>query len=179
MRSQRHLRLPGDEIIAGADLQTTRTILIAAPADAVWPWLQQLGQERGGFYSFTWLENAFGSQIRNASEIVDEWQHLAPGDTVRLHPRLGLTVDYIDPGRAIVLHGEGTDLGPPFEFTWSFVLEPAGERHARLTVRERYGFRRRGAQLVARTASAISSFMTEKMLRGIKLRAERAAARSA
>jgi hypothetical protein len=50
--------LPGDELVPGDVSQTTRAVTIDAPVDAVWPWLAQIGQDRGGFYSYEWLENS-------------------------------------------------------------------------------------------------------------------------
>ena len=63
---------------------------IEAPADAVWPWLAQLGQDRAGFYSYECLENLAGCQMHNADEIHPEWQQREPGETVYLHPLNGL-----------------------------------------------------------------------------------------
>jgi hypothetical protein len=31
---------------------TTRAVKIDAPVGAVWPWLAQIGPDRGGFYSY-------------------------------------------------------------------------------------------------------------------------------
>jgi len=42
--------LPGDEISPEASAQSTHAITIEAPEE-VWPWLMQLGQGRGGWYS--------------------------------------------------------------------------------------------------------------------------------
>jgi len=42
--------LPGDELMPRVDLTATRAVTIQATADAVWPWIAQLGQGRGGFY---------------------------------------------------------------------------------------------------------------------------------
>ncbi|HQF71439.1 MAG TPA: hypothetical protein PLH39_09200, partial [Promineifilum sp.] len=44
--------LPGDDIVAQPRLVVTRAITIRAPAEAIWPWLLQLGQGRGGLYSY-------------------------------------------------------------------------------------------------------------------------------
>ncbi|HKX67715.1 MAG TPA: SRPBCC family protein, partial [Intrasporangium sp.] len=52
--------LPGDELISDARRVATRAITIDAPPDAVWPWVAQLGQGRGGLYSHDWLENLAG-----------------------------------------------------------------------------------------------------------------------
>jgi hypothetical protein len=43
------------------DLVATRAITVHAAADQVWPWIAQLGQGRGGFYSYDALENLVGS----------------------------------------------------------------------------------------------------------------------
>ena len=84
--------LPGDELVANADLSATRAITIRASADQVWPWIAQLGQGRGGFYSYDFLENLIGCDIHSADRIVPEWQHVAVGDEVRLAPEVALDV---------------------------------------------------------------------------------------
>jgi hypothetical protein len=52
--------LPGDEVVSHPRLEATHAITIDAPASDIWPWLVQMGQNRGGFYSYTWLENLVG-----------------------------------------------------------------------------------------------------------------------
>src|SRR4051812_23088582 len=49
--------LPGDDLRSDANVVATHAITIDAPAADVWPWLVQIGRGRGGFYSYTWLEN--------------------------------------------------------------------------------------------------------------------------
>ena len=72
--------LPGDDILSRVHLVSTRAITIASrPAD-VWPWVAQLGQGRGGFYSYDALENLIGCQIHSAEQIVSDWQLIAVGD---------------------------------------------------------------------------------------------------
>jgi hypothetical protein len=65
-------RLPGDDLIPeyGLLLQTTRAITIRATLEQVWPWLVQIGQGRGGFYSYEWLESLFRMDIHNLQEII-------------------------------------------------------------------------------------------------------------
>jgi hypothetical protein len=41
--------LAGDETVPDPGLEQTRAITIGAPAEEVWPWLGQLGQDRAGF----------------------------------------------------------------------------------------------------------------------------------
>jgi hypothetical protein len=79
--------LPGDELVEHPNVEATHAITINAPVEEVWPWLVQLGQDKGGFYSHSRLENLVGCRLRNADRIVPEFQHLSVGDAVRLHPK--------------------------------------------------------------------------------------------
>ena len=168
--------LPGDDLVPDADLVSTRAISVDAPPAAVWPWIAQLGQDRGGFYSYDTLENLAGCGIHSADEVVPDWQHLAVGDVVRLHPQLELPVAVVAPNEALVLHGAGPvdDAGPvPFDFAWAFVLRALPGGRTRLVVRERYRYRAAWAGCMVEPVSWVSFLMTERMLRGIRDRAER------
>jgi hypothetical protein len=177
-QAEASMALPGDELVPHADLTATRAVTVRAAADAVWPWIAQLGQGRGGFYSYDFLENLVGCDIHSADRIVPEWQAIDVGAQVRLHPEAGLIVALVEQGQALVLRG-GVPMGrtpPPYDFTWAFVLrgEPAGA--TRLVVRERYAYSRRWARLLVEPVEFISFVMSRRMLRGIKERAERAVA---
>ena len=80
--------LPGDDLIPSPNLVATRAITVRASAEHVWPWLVQLGQGRGGFYSYDFLENLVGCDIHSADRIVPEWQEAVVGDEVKLHPEV-------------------------------------------------------------------------------------------
>jgi hypothetical protein len=167
--------LPGDDLIPNAGMTSTRAITIRRAPDAVWPWIAQLGQTRGGFYSYDWLENLAGCHIRNADRIVPEWQQPQVGDDVQLAPDVPLTVALLDPGLALVLQG-GMPVGgasPPLTFTWAFSLRERPDGGTRLLVRERYGYGCWWARFVAAPTGLISSVMSRKMLYGIRDRAER------
>ena len=169
-----HGPLAGDELIATADVIATRAITVRASSEKVWPWIAQLGQGRGGFYSYDFLENLIGCDIHSADRIVSEWQDIAVGDEVRLYPDGPLEVAALEPGRSLVLRG-GVPMGntpPPYDFTWAFEVREQPERTTRLLVRERYRYTRGWAPLVVEPAAAISFVMTRKMLRGIRDRAE-------
>lgn len=88
--------LPGDELVSPQAIRTTRAITIDAPIRAVWPWLAQIGETRGGFYSYSVLERAVGADIHNANVIHPEWQDVRVGDSIWLARRYG------DVGRQIV-----------------------------------------------------------------------------
>ncbi|MBE7700137.1 SRPBCC family protein [Oerskovia sp. Sa1BUA8] len=166
--------LAGDEIVPHADAVATRAVTIAAPPREVWRWVVQLGQGRGGFYSYEWLENLVGCDIENADRIEPAWQRLAVGDDVRLHPDMALRVAAIVPERHVVLRG-AVPVGasaPPYDFSWSFVLRPAPDGATRLLVRERYGYTRWWAGAVVEPVQPVSFLMSARMLRGIRDRAE-------
>jgi len=169
--------LPGDDFIPLADLTATRAITIRAAVDEVWPWIAQLGQGRGGFYSYDFVENLVGCDIHSADRIVPEWQALEVGDAVKLAPEVGLVVAYLEPGRSVVLRG-GIPMGngaPPYDFTWAFALRDEPDETTRLLVRERYAYTQPWARLIVEPTQVLSFVMSQKMLRGIRDRAERSA----
>lgn len=153
--------LPGDELLPDCATQILHAVTIDAPPEEVWPWLAQIGQDRGGFYSYEWLENLAGCQMRNADEVHPEWQHRERGETVFLHPAGGMSVTVFEPGRAIGLENWGT-----------FALEPAGPARTRLLARGRVP-----PGLLAAPYAALWEIphfaMERRMLLGIKERAER------
>lgn len=161
-----HQPLPGDDRVPHPWIESTRAVTIDAPSDAVWPWLAQIGQDRGGFYSYEWLENLAGCEMHNADRIHPEWQRRAVGDLVPLHPQAGLKVTLFEPGRAIGLEGWG-----------AFVLEPIDEQRTRLLARSRSP-RSWPAFVLAPVGEVPHFIMERKMLLGIKDRAERAWARA-
>jgi hypothetical protein len=174
-REELAARLPGDDIVPDPDLVATRAITVrASPAD-VWPWIVQLGQNRGGFYSYDALENLVGCDIHSADRIVPAWQDVTVGDEVTLAPEVPLTVAVADPPRAFVLSGAVPvgGAGPPYDFSWSFVLDDRDDG-TRLLVRERYHYTRWWAPLLVEPVAVVSFVMHQRMLRGIRDRAEQA-----
>jgi hypothetical protein len=170
------MTLPGDDLLPAADLRATRAITIAAAPSAVWPWLAQLGQNRGGFYSYDWLENLVGVDIHTVDSIKPELQIRAVGDDVNLAAQVALSVVEFDEERALVLRGavapDGTGAGAPYDFTWAFVLQPRSDGSTRLVVREQYAYLTNWAALLVEPVEMVSFLMTERMLRGIRNRAE-------
>jgi hypothetical protein len=168
-----NIALPGDELVPDADLTATRAVTVEAGADAVWPWIAQLGQGRGGFYSYDFLENLAGLDIHSAERVVPEWQAIEVGDEVKFHPEGGMTAAVVEPGRVLVLRG-GMPGTPPFDFAWAFVVRGQPDGTTRLVARERYRYLRWWAPLLVEPVEFISLVMSRRMLRGIKERAERA-----
>jgi hypothetical protein len=172
---ERDATLTGDDLIPTPDLMATRAITVHARADQVWPWIAQLGQGRGGFYSYDALENLVGCHIHSADQIVPEWQGVKVGDQVKLHPEVALDVAVVEQGRALVLRG-GVPMGtvpPPYDTTWAFVLHEQPDGTTRLLVRERYAYLKRWAGFLVEPVAVVAFVMTQRMLRGIRDRAER------
>jgi hypothetical protein len=171
--------LPGDEQVPATDLVATRAITVRATVERVWPWIAQLGQGRGGLYSYDRLENLVGCEIHSAEHIEPAWQHPQVGDPFRLHPEIALDVVVVDPGHALVVRGgvpaAGTAGSPPYDFSWAFVVREDGPARSRLLVRERYRYTQWWAPALVEPVAVISFVMTHKMLRGIRQRAERIA----
>jgi len=175
-RAELAMQLPGDGLVATAGYRIDHGITIHAPADSVWPWLAQIGQDRGGFYSYSWLERLVGDPVQNADRIVPEWQSIKVGDLVRAAPPdylggvlgrdLGWRVTKIVPRRALVLDGWG-----------AFVIVPLNDSTSRLLVRTR-GEGKPTFMSVPLSAFSLLVFepahfiMERGMLRGIKHRAE-------
>jgi hypothetical protein len=181
--------LPGDDLVPGPTYAATRAITIAAPAAQVWPWLLQIGQNRGGFYTYDALENLVGLQIHSADRIHEEWQNLRAGEdyvTLDAGETMKLTIAVLEPPRAMVLRSGAPDetpqapgdfFGREIAFTWCFALEPAGPTSCRLLIRSRLAWRPNIAASVVQALALepVHFFMEEGTLRGIRDRAERRA----
>lgn len=165
--------LPGDELVAPDACRTTRALTIDAPRRDVWAWLVQLGEGRGGFYSYSLLERAVGADIHNADEIRPEWQRLDVGDTIWLARRYGpgacQIVAAVEPGSHLVLVSpadyERLQHGQKASGCWSFVLRRE-QNWTRLLVRG-------SGRPVGHLWFDIPHFvMEQKMMRGIRDRAQ-------
>jgi hypothetical protein len=133
--------LPGDDVKPEAEIQVTHAVTIDAPPETVWKWLVQIGQDRGGFYSYDWIENMFGLEIHNTDEIKPDWQRLKVGDWVRsahvdwlggrFKNKAGWFIVRMEENRALVLRDE-IEHG-----SWSFILRAVDENKTRLIIRAR------------------------------------------
>jgi hypothetical protein len=163
--------LPGDEFVPNPMLESTRAITIQASSSEVWPWLVQMGQGRGGLYSYERLENLVGCDMHNADRIIPEHQHLEVGDKIRLVPEGRepyFLVSSIQPGKAIILGGDD----PPT--TWAFVLDPIDDKTTRLIIRWRQDYEPTLGNVIGwrLVTDPITFVMERKLLQGIKLRVE-------
>jgi hypothetical protein len=133
-REELLMALPGDPPSRNLALEIQHAVTVEAPPEQVWPWLAQLGQDRAGFYSYDWLERAFGADVHNVHEVRPDWQTRRVGDFVRAtQPNylggvfgedLGWRIVALEPPRAMVLDHWG-----------AFVLRPIEKGHTRFIIR--------------------------------------------
>jgi hypothetical protein len=182
-----HQPFPGDSLIANPNYQSTRAILIHSTPKDIWPWIIQIGYQRGGFYSYDWLERKAGLKgLSSTDQVVPAWQKILPGDTVSISPVTPLKVVAFEPERAFVLHTvmnpftarivdqrlqPGT---PTIDWTWAFILEPVGPDATRLLIRVRANIQPQhlGRILSWLALEPVHFLMENKMLQGIQRRAE-------
>ena len=168
-------RFPEDDLVEPSALRATRAITIDAPASEVWRWLAQIGEDRAGFYSYTWLEHLALADMHNADEIHEAWQERRRGDTVWLGRRWGELGRQVaaacDQERAFVLVSpsdfDAIEHGGHASGSWAFFLDPIDDGHTRLLVRSS------GGAIGHAWFDVVHFVMEQKMMRGIKARAER------
>ena len=162
--------MAGDFVIDNPTHSATHAVTVEALPEDIWPWLVQMGSDRGGLYSYDWLDRLFGILDRpSAIRVIPEFQHLSVGDKIHLGPREELTVITSDTGRALVLgynaHG--------FEWVWQFGLYPLDGNRTRLVTRGTERFRNTVTSwLFMRVMEPAAFIMTRRMLLGVKQRAD-------
>jgi hypothetical protein len=162
--------MPGDDIVVRPRDVTTRAVTIHARPEEVWPWLAQMGYQRGGMYSYDWIDLALGVlDGPSADRILPEFQRLEAGDEIPLGSGPNWPVASVEANRSLVLDIELEQA----RISWSFELRELGEDQTRLILRIRIR-----SVWWAQLASFFpvmdfgSFVMTRKMLLGIKQRAE-------
>ncbi len=172
---------PGDALVPGPRWGWTHGIEIDAPAEAVWPWVAQIGADRAGFYSHQWLENVVGCGVRNAETIHPEWA-AREREALFLHPKAPpLRIVKLDPGRFMVAYGAPDEASraegkPWLAASWLFLVEPLGSGRSRFISRFRVGYSESlAADLRYRPmlVEPVGFVMDRRMLLGVKERVER------
>ncbi|MBN1875269.1 MAG: hypothetical protein JXA33_13660 [Anaerolineae bacterium] len=161
---------PGDDILPVPVLFWTHTVTVDAPPEQVWPWIAQLGDRRGAFYSYTFIENLIAGEklYVNADRILPEYQNPQPGTPLI---DVMFVVRAVEPGHWML--GEGTEALGDIGWTWLWWVEPFGDGQSRFIVRGRI-------QAPAEMDSgrfiwlldAGSFVMGRRMMEGLALRAE-------
>lgn len=110
----------------------------------------QIGQDRSGFYSYTFLENLAGCDMPKLERLVPHWKLRAVGETVwfatpkRFNGQGRMIAAIVRPEQSFVMVSptdwERLQAGARAqEGFWSFTLEPVGSGKSRLIARVRNG----------------------------------------
>ncbi len=122
--------LPGDELTTHPNLRWTNAITVNAAPEKVWPWIAQIGDAHGGFYSYTFIENQVGAltgaqgykvTYTNANEIHPEWQNPQTGEPLI---QGSLQVRESEAGRYLLAE---LIQPAPFLWIWCWYVEPTDE----------------------------------------------------
>ena len=160
----------GDSLLVDPTYSGTMAVSIDAPPEDIWPWLVQIGYQRGGLYSYDWLDRVFGYLDRpSATRILPEFQDLAVGDEIPLGRGPSWPVAIVEPRQALVL--DMRNMGA-FDWVWQFGLYKIDEKRTRLVSRSRVRTSTMWARLFTYAIEPAGFVMTRRMLLGIKERAE-------
>ena len=167
---------PGDDLLAEPASFLNRAVTVHATPEEIYPWIVQLGADKGGMYSYARLEALLRCSQVNADSIHPEWQQLEVGNEMKMCATDPAPPPYIIaqivPDESIVMghkeNGEWVDV-------WAFIIVPQRDGTSRLMTRTR--------------TNAVGGFWTvihpgvfimeRGMLLGIKERAEQISESSA
>ena len=169
----REMAFSGDSLTEGHS--HTRAVLIEGTPEDIWPWIMQIGQDRGGFYSYQWLENLFRARMKNSYSIKTEFQFpRLPGDTIWLATR-----DHYDgegyqilaeitPFKSFVMVG-GTDYnrlarGEKARGSWAFYLYPASSTQTWLVARSSEADKNAGNDMLRYLFFEVPHFIMERKM---------------
>jgi hypothetical protein len=162
--------MAGDGLLHDWTYSGTTAVTVNVPPEHIWPWLVQIGYQRGGLYSYDWLDRVFGYLDQpSATRILPEFQHLAVGDHIPLGRGPSWPVAVLEPNRALVL--DMRNLGG-FDWVWQFGLYPVDQNRTRLVSRSRVCTKTVWARLATYAIEPAGFVMTRRMLLGLKQRAE-------
>ena len=162
--------MAGDGLLVDPTFSYTMAVIVNAQSEDIWPWLVQMGYQRGGLYSYDWLDRLFGYLDRpSATRILPEFQNLAVGDKIPLGRGPSWPVAAIEPNRALVLDMRNL---ADFDWVWQFGLYTVDEHRTQLVSRSRVRTRSAWARLATHAIEPAGFLMTRRMLLGIKQRAE-------
>ena len=162
--------MAGDALLVNPMYSGTMAVIVDAAPEHIWPWLVQIGYQRGGLYSYDWLDRLFGFLDRSsATRILPEFQNLAVGDTIPLGQGPGWPVAVLEPNRTLVLDMRNQGA---FDWVWQFGLYTVDRNRTQLVSRSCVRTRSAWAKLATHVIEPAGFLMTRRMLLGLKQRAE-------
>jgi hypothetical protein len=162
--------MPGDELVSEPSFNATRAITIAAPPEAVWPWLVQIGYGRAGWYSYDLLDN--GARP-SAERILPQYEEPNVGDWVPMWSKVNETTAFKI--RAFDLYGWLLWEKPRSSWAWKFVPVEGGRTRLISRLKQCYEWRASpGNALLTLILFEFGDFpMMRKLFLNAKRRAER------
>jgi hypothetical protein len=147
-RRERLRTLPGDGVVPRPQVRTDHARTLAAPPEAVWPWLTQMGWHRAGWYTPRWVDLALFPDNQPSPHHLDaRWvRDLRAGDRIPDGPpgTAEFVVEQAEAPHVLLLHSTThlptswrTRAGCRVDWTWCFRLTPVGPRQTRVHVRVR------------------------------------------
>lgn len=183
---ERRRYLPGDDLVKNPRLVTNHARTIKASAEEIWPWLVQMGWNRGGWYTYRWVDRfLFPANHGSADLILPEYQDLKVGDRIPDGPPEAdcfYEAELLEPNKFLVLRSR-THLPKHLrrngrarmEWTWAFYLDELGENETRLLFRVRGNLAPVWLRTLYHSAIVPADFvMGRSMCLGLKSRVERA-----
>ncbi len=161
------MSLSGDEL--APDISSTRSITIDASTPDVWNWIIQLGADRGGFFSYEFIENSLGYDGNIINKISPDVQDMKVGRIIpgslnqeKTFIEYSWLVLAVEQGESFVLENWG-----------AFVVKKINEQQTRLIVRT-HGreIDSLGSMINSSIMLPLHFFMERRMLMGFKARAE-------
>lgn len=133
---ERAAAFPGDTLVKSPVKVINRAVTIQAATEKIYPWLLQIGADKSGMYSYTWLERLVGCKMALDETFHPEWQNLQEGDLMKMCAGDFAPPPYIVamviPGQAVVFGHKDKE---NWVESWQFVLQPQGKGITRLVTR--------------------------------------------
>lgn len=177
-KTERNMKLPGDNYVKNPDTKYQQAITIEAPANIVWAYLIQVGYQRAGWYNWDFInrwaaDDYFYKGNSSADKIILELQDLSKNDKISILPDNSLNVEEIQKDDYLLLTAKEKD---NYIITWLYKLISLQDDQTRLIVRwksdigEGFLFDLMNYVITEPGGAGIQQW---EMLKGIKERAER------
>jgi hypothetical protein len=134
--AERAASLPGDDLVANPAKVMNHAVIVKAAPEKIYPWLLQIGADKAGMYSYTWLERLVGCKMAKDEVIRPDWQNLKEGDLMKMCAGDFAPPPYIVarilPNQSVIF---GHKDGDKWMESWQFVLVPQADGTTRLLTR--------------------------------------------
>jgi hypothetical protein len=129
--------MPGDELVDAPDAVMDRAFTLHATPAQAWPWFNQLGKNRAGWYMPAWLERVIPPPRRALRHLEPALQELQPGDVIDDWGGRHATFEIVTHDAPHVLVHRSTR--KRLRISWAITLTPEGDGDTRVHLRFRIG----------------------------------------